>query len=114
MEKLTGFIGLLLLATSFILLVLSIHKGKRMVAYLKHRYPKQWDDMGNPAPGYFQSLERNRWTRFIWKREYRQFNDEKLTEMGDVQRKLETKTIGFIILFVVGFGGLVLWFELTG
>lgn len=112
-EKVIALIGLALLVTGFILLIISVNKGKRIVEYLKRKYPKQWKDLGSPTPGYLQSLKRNRWIKFIWNREYVQFDDQKLTEMGDAQRSFENITLGVVFAFVF-VGGIVAWFELTG
>lgn len=113
MEKSIALIALVILVTGFILLVISVNKGKRIVEYLKRKYPKQWEVLGSPTPGYSQSLERNRWFKFIRSREYVQFDDQKLTEMGDAQRNLENTIFGVIILFIF-VGGIVAWFEWRG
>lgn len=112
-EKITALIALALLVTGFILLIISVNKGKRIVEYLKRKYPKQWEDFGSPKPGYFQSLERNRWNKFIWSREYVQFDDQKLTEMGDAQRNFENFILGIVFAFVL-VGGILAWLELIG
>lgn len=114
MEKFAGFTGLFLLGGGVFLLAVSVRKGKRIVEHIKRRHPQQWDAMGKPAPGYFQSMERNRWMKFIRNREYLQFNDPTLTEMGDAQYKLENLTLGWMPAFIIVFGGMVLWLELAG
>lgn len=111
--KSIALIALALLVTAFILLVISVNKGKKIVEYLKRKYPQQWEDVGSPAPGYFQSLERIRWNAFIQVKEYLQFDDPVLTEMGDAQHKLYNITLGVIFAFVF-VGGIVAWFEWTG
>lgn len=113
MEKPIALIALTILVTGFILLVISVNKGKRIVEYLKQRYPQQWEDMGNPAPGYLQSQERNRWMKFLWNRDYVQFNDKKLTEMGEAQRNLENIMLSVFFGFIF-IGGIVAWFEWMG
>ncbi len=110
MDKSIALFGLVILVAGFILLVISVNKGKRIVEYVKRKYPKQWEDLGSPTPGYLQSLERNRWMKFIQDRDYEQFDDQKLTEMGDSQRNLENITLAVVVAFVL-IGGIVVWFE---
>ena len=114
MEKFAGYTGLFLLVAGFILLVISVQKGKKMLEYMKLKYPQKWDEMGNPSPGYLQSINRTRWMKFIREQEYRQFKDQKLTDMGEAQRKIENFTLATVLAFIFIFGGLALCLEFSG
>lgn len=114
MGKVAAYIGLLFLLSAFMLLVISINSGKRIAGYLKRKYPKKWEGMGKPTPGYMNSTRMHSWTRFIMHREYLEFGDMKLEEMGKEQRLLEMITIGLVVAFVIISGGAFLLIELAG
>lgn len=114
MGKTTAILGLLLFGVGIILIVISVHRAKRIAHFLKENYPEQWKNLGKPIPGYFQSSRRRRWFEFIQQQKYVDFDDSKLVEMCDHQRKLERLILAYIIAFIAGFGGLVMWFKLSG
>lgn len=95
-------------------MVITVYKGKKMVEYLKRKYPQKWKEAGKPTPGYMPDVRRQYWSRFIMNRKYLQFDDPELEEMGESQHLLETVTLGYIIGFAVVFGGIAIWARFAG
>lgn len=106
--RIAGFIFLLIV---FLIWMISLYKGLKIVNYLKRFYKIKWEEMGKPRPDYLNVSIRLRWTKFISHGEYRIFRDNDLDKMCITQKKLEKLALILLILFFIGFGTIAVWYK---
>lgn len=87
-------------------------KGRAIVRYVRQRYPERWGNLGKPQP-YFL-IANQPWSLFLSNETYKDFEDRKLTDACERQRRLENLTLLLAILFFVVFGGIALWYRFIG
>jgi hypothetical protein len=61
-------------------LVRSVQYGRRLAEQLAQRDPDRYEALGSPRPGYFDSLRRNRFFRFVMQAEFRSLTDAALVD----------------------------------
>ena len=102
--------GLVFLLASFLQLVRFVRSGRSLMRDLELRHPQQYEALGAPTPGYFESIRRTRYNQFLMGREYQELPDPVLIERCESQRRSELR---FLVssLVVLGIFGLVILYE---
>lgn len=113
MESFLQTSGIIFLAGVLLLWAYSFYRGRKIVELMRRRYRTKWEELGCPKPDYLSSLNLQKWSAFLNRREYHSFNDRVLNSMCDDQRKLERVTLIMTVTFFVLFGGIAVWQKYT-
>jgi len=92
-------------------LVRSVQYGRRLAAELELRDPDRYAELGSPRPGYFDSIRRNRFFRFVMRAEFRSLSDPALVEQFEVYRRTEIRGLVVAISTTVALGAAIFWLE---
>ena len=92
-EKTIGLIALVWLIGSFLLMGRSIHRGRDLAEALATRHPEIYEALGRPRPGYFESVRRTRFARFVARREFESLGDGSLSAEFEAFRKSEARLV---------------------
>jgi hypothetical protein len=71
----------------------SVHRGRELATALAQRHPETYEALGRPRPGYFDSVRRDRFARFVAKREFEQLGDPVLASRFEEHRKSEARLV---------------------
>ncbi len=93
LEQSVGFIALCWLAGSIFLMARSIRRGRDLAQVLAQRDPALYEELGSPRPGYFESLQRTRFARFVGQREFENLADAALSSEFEAYRRHEARVI---------------------
>ena len=74
-ETAIGIVALAWLVGSFLLMARSIRRGRELADALAARDPATYEALGRPRPGYFESVRRTRFSRFVGRREFEELVD---------------------------------------
>jgi hypothetical protein len=97
-EKFIGFAALCWLVGSLLLMARSIRRGRDLAEVFAERDPATYEGLGRPRPGYFDSLRRRRFARFVGNREYEGLADATLSSQFEVLRRYEARLIPSILV----------------
>ena len=92
-------------------LVRSAQYGRRLAEQLAQRDPDRYEALGSPTPGYFDSIRRNRFFRFVMRAEFRSLTDAALAEQFEAYRKTEIRGLVVVLSTLAILGVAVLWLE---
>ena len=92
-EKLLAIIALVWLIASVSLMSRSIRRGRELADALALHHPELYEELGRPRPGYFESVRRNRFARFVGRREYEDRVDASLATRFEAYRKSEARFV---------------------
>ena len=92
-ETVLGVIALIWLVVSFLLMARSISTGRALAEALALRHPKTYEELGRPYPGYFESVRRTRFARFVGQREFEALSDPVLVARFEAHRRSEAKLV---------------------
>jgi hypothetical protein len=92
-EKAIGIIALIWLVGSFLLMARSIRRGRELAEALAARDPETYEALGRPRPGYFESVRRTRFARFVGRREFEKLVDAPLSAQFEAYRKSEARLV---------------------
>ena len=93
-------------------LVRSVQYGRRLAEELELRDPDRYVALGSPRPGYFDSLRRNRFFRFVMRAEFRSLTDVALAEQFEAYRRTEIRGLVVVISTTAALGVAILWLEI--
>ena len=96
-EKLLAVIALGWLIVSVTLMARSIRRGRELADLLALHHPHMYEEMGRPRPGYFESVRRTRFSRFVGRREFENVVDASLAVRFEEYRKVEARSVISII-----------------
>jgi hypothetical protein len=102
-EKAVGLIALGWLTGSFLLMARSIRSGRELAEALEARHPATYEALGRPRPGYFESVRRTRFARFVGRGEFESLGDPTLSARFETYRKSEAR----LVLSVIAAGAMV-------
>lgn len=105
---------LVFLGVGGVLLASSVRRGRTLCDELARRHPAEYERLGRPRPGYFDSARRNAYLRFVLQRGFAALEDPVLVEAFARLRRSELRQLVFLL---AGFGALglaALGLELTG
>ena len=103
LEKTVGLLALAWLVVSFLLMVRSIRRGRELAEALATRHPEEYEALGRPRPGYFESIRRTRFAQFVGRREFESLTDGALSAEFEAYRKSEAR----LILSILASGAVV-------
>lgn len=109
MELVVGTVALAFMLLLALLLVRSVRRGRRIAQFLESRHPDEYRRLGQPRPGYFQSVRRWRFDQFIIGREFLEFQDADLVEQCERLRRYNVRVLVFSISGFVALGVMLLW-----
>ena len=92
-------------------LVRSVQYGRQLAEQLELRDPDRYEALGSPRPGYFDSLRRNRFSRFVMQAEFRSLADAALIAQFEAYRTTEIRRLVVVLSTLVALGAVVFWFE---
>jgi hypothetical protein len=92
-------------------LVRSVQYGRRLAEELELRDPDRYEALGSPRPGYFDSLRRNRFFRFVMRAEFRSLSDPALVEQFEAYRRTEIRGLAVVLSSLAILGAAILWIE---
>jgi hypothetical protein len=92
-------------------LVRSVQYGRRLAEQLAQRDPDRYEALGSPTPGYFDSIRRNRFFRFVMRAEFRSLSDPALAEQFEAYRRTEIRGLVVALSTLAILGVAVLWIE---
>jgi hypothetical protein len=92
-------------------LVRSVQYGRRLAAELESRDPDRYEALGSPRPGYFDSIRRNPFFRFVMQAEFRSLTDAALVEQFEAYRRTEIRGLAVVLSTLAILGVAVLWTE---
>jgi hypothetical protein len=92
-------------------LVRSVQYGRRLAVELELRDPDRYKELGSPRPGYFDSIRRNRFFRFVMQAEFRSLSDAALVEQFEAYRRTEIRGLAVVLSTLAALAVAVLWLE---
>jgi hypothetical protein len=92
-------------------LVRSVQYGRRLAEQLEQREPDRYEALGSPRPGYFDSIRRNRFFRFVMQAEFRSLTDAALVDQFEAYRRTEIRGLVVVLSTLAILGVAVLWIE---
>ena len=92
-------------------LVRSVQYGRRLAEQLAQRDPDRYEALGSPRPGYFDSLRRNRFFRFVMQAEFRSLTDAALVDQFEAYRRTEVRGLLVVLSTLAAIGAAVVWLE---
>ena len=92
-EKAVAIVALAWLIGALLLMARSIRRGRELAEALAMRHPETYEALGRPQPGYFQSVRRDRFARFVARREFETLADPVLSARFEEFRKSDTRLV---------------------
>jgi hypothetical protein len=92
-------------------LVRSVQYGRQLAEQLESRDPDRYEALGSPRPGYFDSVRRSRFSRFVMRAEFRSLTDPALVEQFEAYRRTEIRGLVVVLSSLAILGAAVLWIE---
>jgi hypothetical protein len=102
-EKILAMAALGWLIVSVSLMSRSIRRGRELSDALALHHPALYQELGQPRPGYFESVRRNRFARFVGRREFVNAVDASLAARFEAYRKSEMRSV----LIIIGSGAVI-------
>lgn len=96
-EKVLAIIALGWLIVSVSLMSRSIRRGRELSDALALHHPELYEELGRPRPGYFESVRRNRFSRFVGRREFENVVGASLAAQFEAYRKSEARSVMTIV-----------------
>jgi hypothetical protein len=103
LEKTLGFIALIWLVGSVLLMARSVREGCDLADELAKRHPEVYEALGRPRPGFFYSAERTRFAQYVGRRKFENLGDDTLSARFEAYRKREAR----IIVSVLSIGAIL-------
>jgi len=100
-EKIAGLAALGWLVVAVLSMGRSIRRGQALADALAMRHPDVYEALGRPRPGYLDSLRRDRWARFVARREYGSLGDPPLAAEFEAYRTAGARLVVAIIASMV-------------
>jgi hypothetical protein len=97
-EKAMGCVALAWLIWAFALMARSVQRGRHLADALALRHPKLYESLGRPRPGYFDSIQRSRFARFVGRREFETLRDPVLADEFERHRKGESRSLLMLLV----------------
>lgn len=101
----------MLTATS--LLTVSVRRGRILCDQLAERFPSDYEDLGFPRPGFFDSSRRNAYMVLVMQSKFEQIGDPLLIEQFAALRRSELRQLIFLLVGFGVLGAAALWYELV-
>ncbi len=96
-EKILALVSLVWLIASVAMMARFKRHGQQLAEMLAMRHPDLYEELGRPAPTYFESLKRNRFARFVGRREFENVVDPSLAVRFEEYRKAEARAVISIV-----------------
>jgi hypothetical protein len=96
-ETVLGLVALIWLIGSFLLMARIIRVGRSLADALAARHPATYQALGRPRPGYFESVRRTRFARFVGRREFENLADGSLRAEFEAYRRSEARLLVCIL-----------------
>ena len=96
-ENALAFLALVWLVGGLVLMTRSIRQGRALADALASRHPETYEALGRPRPGYFHSVRRDRFARFVARREFRELGDPILAVQFEEHREAEARLVVFLL-----------------
>ncbi len=92
-EKALGVFALAWLIGALFLMARLIRRGRELAQTLATRHPETYEALGRPRPGYLQSVRRDRFARFVARREFEKLPDPALSAQFEAYRKADARLV---------------------
>ena len=103
LEKLLAIVALGWLIVSVSLMARSIRRGRELSDALALYHPELYEKLGRPRPGYFESVRRTRFARFVARRDFENVVDASLAARFEAYRRSEAHSV----MSIVGSGAVI-------
>jgi hypothetical protein len=107
-EKAVAIIALGWLIGALLLMGRSVRKGRRLAETLAKRHPEIYEALGRPRPGYLHSVRRDRFARYVGRREFENLADPELSARFENYRKFDARLVLSVLASLVVVALLVL------
>lgn len=107
-QKAVGLVALAWLVGAFLLMARSVQRGRRLAEDLATRHPRLYESLGRPRPGYFDSIQRSRFARFVGSREFEALPDPPLAARFEKHRRAEARLLVSLLTSLAALGLLIL------
>ena len=97
MQSAVGLVAVAWLVGSMLLMVRSIRRGRELAEALAARHPATYEALGRPCPGYFESVRRTRFARYVGRREFESLPDGALSARFEAYRRSEARLVVSIL-----------------
>jgi hypothetical protein len=92
-QKLAAAVALAWLIVACLVMARSVRRGRDLATALAQRHPETYEALGRPRPGYFASVRRDRFARFVARREFDEIGDPVLAARFEEHRKSEARAV---------------------
>ena len=110
-EDAIAFAAAAWLVSAAVLVVRSVRRGRALADALATRHAEKFEELGRPRPGYFDSVRRGRFERFVMQRGYRELDDPPLLEEFERHRRSEVQLLIALLSGLVAVSLLILWLK---
>ena len=93
LEKAVALVALGWLIGGILLMSRSIRRGRELAGTLAKRHPEIYEALGRPRPGYLHSVRRDRFAKFVGRREFETLADPDLLAQFEEYRKFEARLV---------------------
>ena len=108
-EHAIGIAGGVFFAICAVLLVVSVRRGRDLCQRFAEHHPVEYAAAGEPRPGYFNSVRRQTYFRFVLQRGFEDLSDQGLVRDFSELRRFELQQLVFMVAGFSGFGAAFLW-----
>ena len=107
MERAAAFFGVVWLIGAMLVMMRSIRQGQALADKLAERHAPLYASLERPRPGYWHSIRRNRFAKFIADRGYERLDDPVLAAEFEAYRKREAR---LVVSILISMGALLVLF----
>lgn len=93
LEQAVALIALGWIVSALLLMARSIRRGRKLAETLAKRHPEIYEALGRPRPGYLHSVRRDRFARFVGRREFEDMGDPDLSAQFEDYRKFDARLV---------------------
>jgi hypothetical protein len=112
--RLVAYVALGWLLVATVLMGRAVRKGRELAAALAERHPETYEALGRPRPGWFHGVRRDRFARFVGRREFHALDDPELTSRFEAYRRYEARLVVAVLASMAVVALLVLAVRFSG
>jgi hypothetical protein len=110
-EDAVAFAAAAWLVSAAVLVIRSVRQGRALSDALAARHPETFEELGRPRPGYFDSVRRDCFARFVMRRGYRELDDPPLVDEFERHRRSEVQLLIVLLSGLAVVSLLILWLK---
>jgi len=107
-ERAVAYLAVGWLVVALGVLARSLRRGRELADALAARHPQTYEALGRPRPTWLDSVQRDRFARFVGRREFREIADPPLVAEFEAHRRTEVRELAFVLSTLGLVGALVL------